>query len=133
MTRWLLVRGRGDHPLPAEIDPDEIRAHSSSKRPSVQPGERAVLYAAVWQAVYAIAEIIGEPEHDPTRTRWAWRFAIRPLAVVTDLHRAPAVEEIDVFPQSLWRHSHIRISDDQFASAEAAITQAAARIARRGA
>jgi hypothetical protein len=125
VTRWLLVRGRGDRPLPAEIDPDEIRAHSSSKRPSVQPGERAVLYAAVWQAVYAIAEIVGEPEHDPERTRWAWRFAIRPLAVVTDLHDAPAVEEIGVFPQSVWRHSHIRISDDQFAAAEL-------RIRRRG-
>jgi hypothetical protein len=125
VTCWLLVRGRGDRPLPAEIDPDEIRTHSSSKRPSVQPGERAVLYAAVWQAVYAIAEIVGEPEHDPERTRWAWRFGIRPLAVVTDLHDAPAVEEIGVFPQSLWRHSHIRLSDDQFAAAEL-------RIRRRG-
>jgi hypothetical protein len=133
VTRWLLVRGRGGHPLAAEIDADEIRAHSSSKRPSVQPGERAVLYAAVWQAVYAIAEVVGEPEHDPERTRWAWRFPVRPLTVVPDLHHAPAVEEIGVFPQSLWRHSHIRISDQQFASAEAAIAQAAARIARRGA
>jgi hypothetical protein len=133
VTRWLLVRGRGDRPLPAEIDPDEIRAHSSSKRPSVQPGERVVLYAAVWQAVYAIAEIVGEPEHDPERTRWAWRFAIRPLDVVTDLREAPAVEEVGVFPQSLWRHSHIRISDEQFESAAAAIAHAAARIARRGA
>jgi hypothetical protein len=133
VTRWLLVRGRGDRPLPAEIDPDEIRAHSSSKRPSVQLGERAVLYAAVWQAVYAIAEIVGEPEHDPERTRWAWRFAIRPVAVVTDLHDARAVEEIGVFPQSLWRHSHIKISDEQFEKAGAAIAHAAARIARRGA
>lgn len=133
MTRWLLVRGRGERPLAAAIDPEEIRAHSSSKRPSVQPGERAVLYAAVWQAVYAIAEIVGEPEHDPERRRWAWRFAIRPLAVVTDLHDAPAVEEIGVFPQSLWRHSHIKISDEQFENAVAAIAHAAARIARRGA
>jgi hypothetical protein len=118
LTHWLLVSGRGDRPLAAAIDPDEIRTHSSSKRPSVQPGERAVLYAAVWQAVFAIVEIAGEPEHDPERTRWAWRFPIRPLAVVRDLHDAPAVEEIGVFPQSLWRHSHIRLSDQQFAAAQ---------------
>jgi hypothetical protein len=93
----------------------------------VQPGERAVLYAAVWQAVYAIAEIAGEPEHDPERTRWAWRFPIRPLAVVRDLHDAPAVEEIGVFPQSLWRHSHIRLNDEQLAAAEAAIARRVGR------
>jgi hypothetical protein len=109
----------------------EIRAHSSSKRPSVQPGERAVLYAAVWQAVYAIAEIAGEPEHDPERTRWAWRFPIRPLAVVRDLHDAPAVEEIGVFPQSLWRHSHIRLTDEQFATAESLLAQRSRRGSRR--
>jgi hypothetical protein len=125
LSHWLLVRGRGDRPLEPEIDPADIRAHSSSKRPSVERGERAVLYAAVWQAVFGIAEIAGEPEHDPERSRWSWRFPIRPLAVVRDLHDAPAVEEIGVFPQSLWRHSHIRLTDDQLAAAEAAIARRA--------
>jgi hypothetical protein len=103
----------------------EIRAHSSSKRPSVQPGDRAILYAAVWQAVYGVAEIVGVPEQDPERTRWAWRFPIRPLAVVADLHDAPAVEEAGVFPQSLWRHSHIRLTREQFEAARALIEAAA--------
>jgi hypothetical protein len=124
LSHWLLVRGRGDRPLAAAVDATTIRAHSSSKHPSVQLGERAVLYAAVWQAVFGIAEITGEPEHDPERTRWSWRFPIRPLAVVRDLHDAPAVEEIGVFPQSLWRHSHIRLTDEQFEAAEAAIRAA---------
>lgn len=73
-----------------------------------------MLYAAVWQAVFGIAEIVGEPEHDPERERWSWRFPIRPLATVGDLHDAPAVEEIGVFPQSIWRHSHIRLTEEQF-------------------
>ena len=81
----------------------------------------AVLYAAVWQAVFGIVEVVGPPQNDPTRERWAWRFPIRPLAVVDDLRRAPAVEEIGVFPQSLWRHSHIRLTGDQFEAARAAI------------
>jgi hypothetical protein len=121
VNRWLLVRGRGDRPLERLVDPASIRAHSSSKRPSVQRGDLAILYAAVWQALYGVVEVVSDPEHDPTRTRWAWRFAIHPLAVVADLHDAPPVEAADVFPQSLWRHSHIRLTPERFAVARALV------------
>jgi hypothetical protein len=117
LTRWLLVRGRGDRPLDAHVEPAAIQAHSSSKRPSVQPGELAILDAAVWQAIFGVVEITSAPENDPTRTRWAWRFPIRPLVVIGDLHDAPPVEAAGVFPPSLWRHSHIRLTDEQFAAA----------------
>ena len=126
MTHWLLVRGRGERPLGAGIDPAGIRAHSSSKRPSVQSGEKAILYAAVWQAVFAVVEVVGDPEHDPKRERWSWTFAIRPLVSVDDLHDAPPVEATGVFPQSLWRHSHIRLTPEQFDAASALIESAAA-------
>jgi hypothetical protein len=124
VTRWLLVRGRGDRPLEARIATNAIRAHSSSKRPSVQRGELAILYAAVWQCLYGVVEVVGDPENDPERTRWQWRFAIRPLVVVRDLHDAPAAEGAGIFPQSLWRHSHIRLSDDQFDRARVLIEAA---------
>jgi hypothetical protein len=107
------------------VDVSAISAHSSSKRPSVEPGELAILYAAVWQALYGVVEIASVPEHDPSRDRWAWRFAIRPLAVVRDLHDAPPVEAAGVFPQSLWRHSHIRLTEEQFAAARALVEAAA--------
>jgi hypothetical protein len=110
--------------LPAEVDPAAITAHRSSRRPSVEPGEYAILYASVWQAVFAVAEIAGPPEQDPERDRWAWRFPIRAVVAVRDLHDAPAVEEAGVFPQSLWRHSHIRLSDEQFESAKRLIEAA---------
>lgn len=125
MTRWLLVRGRGDAPLEARVDPSAIRGHSSSKRPSVQQGDLGILYAAVWQAIFGVVEVIGDPENDPARTRWCWRFRIRPLVAVQDLHEAPPVEAAGVFPQSLWRHSHIRLSEEQFASARELIEAAA--------
>lgn len=125
MTRWLLVRGRGEQPLDRRIDAAAIRAHSSSKRPSVQRGDLAVLYAAVWQAIFGVVEVVGDPEHDPDRERWSWRFAIRPLVVVADLHEAPPVEAAGVFPQSIWRHSHIRLSGEQFESARTLIEAAA--------
>jgi hypothetical protein len=106
---------------------EQIVAHSSSKRPSVEPGDRAILYAAVWQAVFGVVEIAGIPEHDPARERWAWRFPIRPLVVVPDLEDAAAVEAAGIFPQSLWRHSHIRLSDEQFDRARALVVDASRR------
>ena len=125
MTYWLFLRGLGGKPLDAKIDPAAIRGQSSSKRPSVEPGELAILYASVWQAIFGVVEVVGVPEHDPRRARWAWRFAIRPITVVSDLHDAPPVEAAGVFPQSLWRHSHIRLTREQFESARALVEAAA--------
>jgi len=127
LQHWLLVRGRGGAPLDARVDPSAIAWHASSRRPAVSPGDRAVLYAAEWQALFGLVEVIAEAEHDGTRERWAWRFPIRPLATVGDLRRAPAVEEAGVFPQSIWRHSHIRLTPEQFARAEQLIERAAGR------
>ena len=127
MTYWLLVRGGGDRPLGARIDPATISGHGSARRPAVQRGDLAILYAAVWQALYGVVEIVGDPERDPARERWPWRFEIRPLAVVSDLHDAPPVEAAGVFPQSLWRHSYIRLGEEQFVTARALVERAAAR------
>ena len=125
LTRWLLIRGRGSNPLEARVSRSDIRRHSSSKRPSVQAGDRAILYAAVWQAIFGVVEVTGDPEHDPERERWSWRFPIQPLTLVGDLHEAPPVEGAGVFPQSIWRHSHIRLSEEQFAEACRLIEEAA--------
>ncbi len=116
-TLWLLVRGNGERPLERLVDPKGISSHSSSRRPSVRPGELAILYAAVWQAIFGVVEIVGEPHHDAARERWAWRFPLRLHALVRNLDRAPAVEAAGIFPQSLWRHSHIRLSPEQFGAA----------------
>ncbi len=117
MARWLLVRGRGDRPLERRVRPESVVAHGSSRRPSLEPGERAILYASVWQALFGVVEVTGPAEHDPQRERWAWRFPIRPLVLVGDLDRAPAAEEAGIFPKSLWRHSYIRLTEEQFGAA----------------
>jgi hypothetical protein len=120
------VRGRGDAPLPATGF--SLERHSSSRRPSVRAGERAIAYASVWQCVFAVVEISSVPEHDPSRVRWAWSFAIRPLVAVADLHEAPAAEEAGIFPSSLWRHSYIRLSQQQFEAARDLIAGIAERL-----
>ena len=122
---WLLVRGGGDHRLPRDVDPASLRAHSSTRRPNVQRGDLALCYASGWQTIFAVVEVVGDPENDPTRDRWRWRFAIRPLVAVADLDDAPPVETSGVFPRSLGRHSYIRLSDEQFELARAAIAEAA--------
>ena len=116
-SRWLLIRGLGDRPLAAPVSAAQLQTHHSTRRPTVGRGDLAICYASVWQAIFAVVEVVSDPEHDPAKERWSWRFRIRPLAYVADLHDAPAVEEAGIFPQSLWRHSYIRLTAEQFATA----------------
>jgi hypothetical protein len=129
---WLLIRGTGDRPLDARVDPDSIRGHSSTRRPSVERADLAVCYASGWQTIFAIVEVIGPPDHDPTRDRWGWRFPIRPLVALEDLRTAPPVEAAGVFPRSLGRHSYIRLSPAQFEAAQEAIVAERRRDPPRG-
>ena len=120
MQHWLLVRGRGERPLPARGF--TLERHSSTRRPTVQEGDLAVCYASVWQAVFAVVEIVSQPAEDAGRERWRWSFGIRPLVALDDLERAIPAEEVGVFPSSLWRHSYIRLTPKQFDTARAAIS-----------
>ena len=124
MDYWLLVRGTGDRPLPRQLPPGHLAGHSSTRRPAIQRGDLAVCYAAVWQTIFAIVEVTGDPDHDPARERWAWRFPLRPLVALEDLDEAPPVQAAGVFPQSLGRHSYVRLTREQFAAARAAVESA---------
>ena len=91
----------------------------------MQKGDLAVCYACGWQVVFAVVEVVSDPENDPSRYRWQWRFQVRPLTVVEDLRDAPPVEAAGVFPRSLGRHSYIRLTPEQFEAGRAAIEAAA--------
>src|SRR4051794_34952087 len=122
---WLLVRGRAGRLLPDDVTASSLQAHSSTRRPTVQKGDLAVCYASGWQNVFAVVEVTGDPENDPSRDRWRWRFALRPLLAVESLDEAPPVEAAGVFPRSLGRHSYIRLTPAQFEAAHEAIAFAA--------
>jgi hypothetical protein len=124
---WLLVRGTAGRLLPDEVDRARLSAHSSTRRPSVQRGDLALCYASGWQNIFAVVEVVGDPENDPGRDRWRWRFALRPLLSVARISDAPPVEAAGVFPRSLGRHSYIRLTAEQFTSGRDAITFAARR------
>jgi hypothetical protein len=123
VQRWLLVRGRGDRPLPATGF--TLERHSSTRRPTVAKGDLAICYASVWQAVFALVEVTSDPEEDPERDRWRWSIGIAPLLALDDLDRSIPCEEVGIFPSSLWRHSYIRLSEEQFEAAHRAIAAAA--------
>ena len=89
----------------------------------MQRGDRAVCYAAGWKAIFAVVDVVSDPENDPSRTRWQWRFAIRPV-VTLDVREAPPVEAAGVLPRSLGRHSYIRLTREQFEAACEAIDSA---------
>ena len=125
MQHWLLVRGTRDRLLPERVDPASLRSHSSTRRPSLQRGDLALCYASGWQTIFAVVEIVGDPENDPGRERWQWRVSIRPLLVVEDLSEAPPVEAAGVFPRSLGRHSYVRLTEEQFSAGLEALTAAA--------
>jgi hypothetical protein len=121
---WLLVRGGAGRLLPDDVAASSLQAHSSTRRPAVQNGDLAVCYASGWQNVFAVVEVVGDPENDPERVRWAWRFALRPLLMVARISDAPPVEAAGVFPRSLGRHSYIRLTAEQFEAAREAISAA---------
>ena len=91
----------------------------------MQKGDLAVCYASGWQSIFAVVEIAGDPENDPGRDRWRWRFELRPLLTVPRLADAPPVEAAGVLPRSLGRHSYIRLTPEQFAAGREAIAAAA--------
>ena len=128
LQHWLLVRGSAGRLLPDRVDGTALRAHSSTRRPSVQKGDLAACYASGWQTIFAVVEIAGEPENDPRRDRWRWRFALRPLLVVRTLSEAPPVEAAGVFPRSLGRHSYIRLTPEQFQLAHDVIAAVGSRV-----
>jgi EVE domain len=121
MQHWLLIRGAAGRLLPERVDVDSLRTHSSTRRPTIQKGDAAICYASGWQSIFAVVEIVGDPENDPSRDRWQWRVPIRPLLAVPNLREAPPVEAAGVFPRSLGRHSYIRLSVEQFDAARTAI------------
>ena len=97
----------------------------------MQRGDLAVCYASVWRVIFAVVEVVADPENDPGRTRWCWRMPIRPLLALDDLREAPPVEAAGLFPRSLGRHSYVRLTPEQFETATAALVAAGAVPARR--
>src|SRR4051794_30826603 len=100
-----------------EERPGLLRRTGFPRRPRMAPGDRLIYSAGVWRAVFAVVEVIAEPEQTgkPGTDRWPWSVAVEPLLAVPLLDRAPPVEAMGVMARSMSQQSHIRITPDQFA------------------
>lgn len=87
-------------------------------------GDRLVLYASVWRRVFAICQVLGEPE-PRDHPRWPWTIAIETLLVVPVLDAAPPVEAIGVAARSMSQQSHISIERAHYERAIEAISSIA--------
>ncbi len=125
---WLKAVGHaGGPPSEGWFDerPELLRRTGFPRRPRIRPGDRLVLYAAVWRRVFALAEAVGEPR-ERDHPRWPWTVEIETLLLVPVLDAAPPVEAIGVAARSMSQQSHIRITAEHYRRAVEAIAAVAA-------
>jgi hypothetical protein len=103
-----------------------LRRTGFPRRPRIAAGDRLVYYAAVWRRVYAVVEVVSDPEQTRPGTRWPWTVEVEPLLVIPVLDRAPPIEAIGVPARSMSQQSHIRLSPEHYARAVEAIASIAA-------
>ena len=128
MSHWLKALGHAGGPLPARWLEDgnlrSLRRTGFPRRPRMGAGDRLVYYASVWQRVFAVVEMVGEPEQIE-HPRWPWIVHVEPLLVIPDLDAAPPVEAIGVAPRSMSQQSHIRLTPEQYERAVEALASVA--------
>ena len=124
---WLKAIGHARGPLAERWIEDRaglLRRTGFPRRPRIAPGDRLVLYASVWQRVFAIAEVTGDPE-PRDHPRWPWTVPMETLLVVPVLDAAPPVQAIGVAARSMSQQSHIRIGREHYERAVDAIASIA--------
>ena len=79
----------GDRPRPGAADGRLVRGAPElccctgfPRRPRMEPGDRLVYYASVWRAVFAVVEVVSEPEQTRPGTRWPWTVDVEPLLAI---------------------------------------------------
>jgi hypothetical protein len=124
---WLKAIGHARGPLPERwLDERAELLHRTGfpRRPRMVPGDRLVLYASVWRRVFAVAEVLGEPQ-PREHPRWPWTVEIETLLLVPVLDAAPPVEAIGVPARSMSQQSHIRIEAVHYERAVEALASVA--------
>jgi hypothetical protein len=128
VQHWLKAIGHARGPLAdawVEERSGSLTRTGFPRRPRMAPGDRLVYYASVWRAVFAVVEVVSDPELTRPGTRWPWTVDVEPLLAIPRLDRAPPVEAIGVAARSMSQQSHIRLSPEHFSRAVDAIASVA--------
>jgi hypothetical protein len=127
VNHWLKAVGHARGPLPERwLDEraELLRRTGFPRRPRMAPGDRLVLYASVWRRVFAVAEVIGDPQ-PREHPRWPWTIEIETFLLVPVLDAAPPIESIGVAARSMSQQSHIRIEAGHYERAVEALASVA--------
>jgi hypothetical protein len=128
VQHWLKAIGHARGPLVdawVEERSGSLTRTGFPRRPRMAPGDRLVYYASVWRVVFAVVEVVADPELTRPGTRWPWTVDVEPLIAIPRLDRAPPVEAIGVPARSMSQQSHIRLSPEHFSRAVDAIASVA--------
>jgi hypothetical protein len=132
-TYWLKSVGSSDDqqaddwPDSAPRELSEVHFPNTGK-PSVRPGDYLVYYASGQLRILGIVEVNTLATKDSGVVRWPWRCQVRPHLIINRIHRSPSLDvmsgpERDM-RESVGQQGNIRITEEQYLRARAALEQA---------
>jgi hypothetical protein len=128
---WLKALGSAKEPLSQDwLDGrlSLLRAirFPGSRVPTLEEGDLVLYYAAVWQRIFAAAQLLSDVYHAPQgAARWPWRADVRVFLLVPDLAYAPDLRRAGINPLSVRSKSHIRVTPHQYREAIAGLAETA--------
>jgi hypothetical protein len=140
-TFWLKALGGG--PRVARM-PDDWRSVGNSlferavtfaQEPSIEPGDKIVLYAAGWGAFFALGSAESYPYTADGDDPWKWRVDFKVEHAVPAIHDGLPLQVLNVDGRdlrvSMKRRSHLRLSEAEYDAAVEALVEKERSIRRR--
>ena len=131
-TRWLKSRGVGGSETPNDWQSfHKLDTMAFPKRPGMEAGDKAAVYVVGSYRIPAVVEVTDGVilSSDATMTsdpeRWPYALRTRPLLLVPELSLAPTLTDVGIDTLSVRSHSHIALSEQQFARIVVGLAQAA--------
>jgi hypothetical protein len=132
MADWLKLVGSSKSPIRVSYT-DTYVGFRKAARPGIRAGDHLLLYAPGGsRRIFASAEVICDPEHDPKYDRKVegstqWRVSVR-YRINLPVASGVLIDEVSsdrTLTRSLRQASHIRLSPEESASAQTKLEQQA--------
>jgi hypothetical protein len=128
---WLKALGMGarGQQMPDDWRSITVLTHSATfaREPSLKAGDGIVYYASGKGLIFAAGEVTSYPyrAEDPSESNWPWRVNVRLDHQKEWIHEGAALETLNVGDRdirvSMRRRSHIRLTEDEYNAAVAAL------------
>ncbi|MEZ5101964.1 MAG: hypothetical protein R3C15_19620 [Thermoleophilia bacterium] len=128
--KFLKAVGSSDDPMAADwMDsaPQEMSVIHFARQPaSVRVDDYLVYYAAGWGKLIGVVRVFAKPAFDAQLGRWPYVAPIRPLLMIRDFSRAPAVDVLNVaggrdFRRTVMQMDYALLEDAEYERAALAL------------